>query len=125
MTKAKDAPGLSTRTHRASRVANTEAWSWHVGARCRDEDLALFFHPDGERGQARRKRQQLAKQVCAQCPVMAQCRAHALAFQEPFGTWGGLTEDERSRLLPDRAVNLRTHRARTQRYATSRGQNNP
>ncbi|WP_396910569.1 WhiB family transcriptional regulator [Mycolicibacterium sp.] len=94
-----------------SRAANADSWSWRVGARCRGEDLALFFHPDGERGQARRQRQQLAKAVCAQCPVMAQCRAHSLAFQEAFGTWGGLTEDERSQLLPVRAVNLRTHHA--------------
>lgn len=86
---------------------------WHVAARCRDSDLALFFHPDGERGHDRRHRQLLAKQVCAECPVMTQCRTHALAFEEPFGTWGGLSEDDRSRLLPERAVNLRTHREPT------------
>ncbi|MGV0807940.1 WhiB family transcriptional regulator [Mycolicibacterium setense] len=95
---------------------NVESWSWRIGARCRGEDLALFFHPDGERGQARRQRQQLAKHVCAQCPVLEQCREHSLAFRELFGTWGGLSEDERSRLLPDRAVNLRTHRAHKQAY---------
>jgi WhiB family transcriptional regulator, redox-sensing transcriptional regulator len=108
---AKGTAGRSARIDRISRAANAESWSWRVAARCRGEDLSLFFHPDGERGQARRRRQLLAKQVCAQCPVLVQCRAHSLAFQEPFGTWGGLTEDERSRLLPARAVNLRTHRS--------------
>lgn len=72
--------------------------------------MALFFHPDGERGHERRRRQQLAKKVCAECPVAEQCRAHSLAFQEPFGTWGGLSEDARSRLIPARATRLRTHR---------------
>ena len=29
------------------------------------------------------------------CPVLAQCRAHALQVREPYGVWGGMTEDER------------------------------
>lgn len=31
-------------------------------------------------------------------------------FGEAFGTWGGLTEGERSALLPNPAVTVRTHR---------------
>ncbi len=27
---------------------------------------------------------------------MTECRAHALRVQEPYGTWGGLTEAERA-----------------------------
>jgi WhiB family redox-sensing transcriptional regulator len=27
--------------------------------------------------------------------VLRQCREHALAVREPYGVWGGLTEDER------------------------------
>ena len=87
-----------------------ESWNWRAAAKCRAADLALFFHPDGERGSARRHRQKLAKQVCELCPVIGECRSYAMAFEEPFGTWGGLSEDDRSRLLPDRAVRLRTHR---------------
>jgi WhiB family redox-sensing transcriptional regulator len=30
---------------------------------------------------------------------MQECREHALRVQEPYGTWGGLTEDERQILL--------------------------
>lgn len=26
---------------------------------------------------------------------MAECRSHALAVREPYGVWGGLTEEER------------------------------
>jgi len=37
--------------------------------------------------------------VCASCPVIAQCRAHALAVQEPYGIWGGLSEDDRLAII--------------------------
>ncbi|MTA96041.1 MAG: WhiB family transcriptional regulator, partial [Actinobacteria bacterium] len=40
-----------------------------------------------------------AKAICASCPVLAQCRDHALAVQEPYGIWGGLSEDERAELI--------------------------
>jgi WhiB family redox-sensing transcriptional regulator len=33
------------------------------------------------------------------CPVRAECAAHALAVREPYGVWGGLTEDEREELM--------------------------
>jgi WhiB family redox-sensing transcriptional regulator len=28
-----------------------------------------------------------------------QCRTHALSVQEPYGIWGGLSEDEREVIL--------------------------
>ena len=84
-------------------VRLAEAWIWQLSARCRDMDPAVFFHPDGERGRARKERQQFARAVCADCPVMSQCRAHALKFPERFGTWGGLSEDERCTSLRGRA----------------------
>jgi WhiB family redox-sensing transcriptional regulator len=37
--------------------------------------------------------------MCRRCPVMAQCRAHALEVGEPYGIWGGLSESERDLLL--------------------------
>ncbi|BBY65513.1 WhiB family transcriptional regulator [Mycolicibacterium helvum] len=88
-----------------------DRWEWRLRARCRAEDPSLFFHPEGERGVARTRREQLAKQVCAQCPVIDSCRHHSLAYVEAFGTWGGLSETERSRLLPPHVSNLRTHRS--------------
>jgi len=36
-----------------------------------------------------------ARAVCAACPVRAACLAHALAHDEPWGIWGGLTTRER------------------------------
>jgi WhiB family redox-sensing transcriptional regulator len=36
-----------------------------------------------------------AKQVCAVCPVTADCLSWALRAGEPAGIWGGTTPDER------------------------------
>jgi WhiB family transcriptional regulator, redox-sensing transcriptional regulator len=36
-----------------------------------------------------------ARAVCAACPVRAACLAHAMARDEPWGMWGGLTTRER------------------------------
>ena len=62
---------------------------------CRGVDSSFFFHPDGERGPARAQREARAKTMCSHCPVLAQCRKHALAVREPYGIWGGLSESER------------------------------
>jgi WhiB family redox-sensing transcriptional regulator len=81
------------------RTRTAEAWNWQLAARCRGEDPSIFFHPDGERGRARKRRQRRAKDLCAECPVAVQCRHHAFTFHERFGTWGGLSEDERDDLI--------------------------
>jgi WhiB family redox-sensing transcriptional regulator len=73
-----------------------DLWEWQLDGSCRTADPRLFFHPEGERGPARRDRDAAAKSVCAACPVMQECRRHALAVREPYGVWGGLTEDERN-----------------------------
>jgi len=31
--------------------------------------------------------------------VLQQCRTHALSVREPYGVWGGISEDERSSIL--------------------------
>jgi WhiB family transcriptional regulator, redox-sensing transcriptional regulator len=78
---------------------NAEAWTWQLSARCRGADPSMFFHPDGERGRSRRQREREAKQLCAECAVVMKCRDYSLAFREPYGVWGGLTEDERLSML--------------------------
>ena len=40
-----------------------------------------------------------AKQVCAGCDVLVECRDYALETRQPFGVWGGLDEQERKALL--------------------------
>ncbi len=78
---------------------NADLWDWQLVAACRGVDSSLFFHPEGERGAARSAREAAAKEVCMRCPVRAECAAHALAVREPYGVWGGLTEDEREAMM--------------------------
>ncbi len=44
-------------------------------------------------------REEAAKRVCARCPVVMPCRAHALAVREPYGVWGGMSAAERDEEL--------------------------
>lgn len=74
---------------------NSDLWDWQLKGSCRGADPELFFHPEGERGPSRRNRDLAAKAICVRCPVLAQCAEHALVVREPYGVWGGLTEDER------------------------------
>lgn len=87
-------------------TANTDR-SWMKRAKCQDRYQVPdpnIFHPERGRGRATR-RQKAAEEaqavaICGvgrrdECPVWRQCRAYAFATDEPFGVWGGLTEDER------------------------------
>ncbi|MBV8933040.1 MAG: WhiB family transcriptional regulator [Kutzneria sp.] len=80
----------------------TENWDWQRLGSCRGADSAMFFHPDSERGGARLAREARAKRVCMSCPVLRQCREHALTVQEPYGIWGGMGENERREVISDR-----------------------
>ncbi len=72
-----------------------DLWDWQFDGSCRTVSPEVFFHPEGERGSKRRSRDSQAKQVCLGCPVLDQCRNHALTVREPYGVWGAMTEDER------------------------------
>lgn len=74
-------------------------WDWQRQAACRDLDLAMFFHPDGERDPSRSQRVSRAKAICAECPVAAACLNWARQVEEPYGIWGGEGEDERRAFL--------------------------
>ena len=76
-----------------------ENWVWQSQAACRGMDTTAFFHPPRERGKTRTRRIAVAKQICEQCPVIDECLQHALRVREPYGVWGGLSEEERARLL--------------------------
>lgn len=77
---------------------NADVWDWQLRGACRGENPDLFFHPDGDRGLSRTARELAAKAVCARCPVVEQCAQHALSVREPYGVWGGMTEDEREQV---------------------------
>lgn len=74
-------------------------WEWQLHAACRGTDTSVFYHPENERGPARQRREQQAKQICGLCPVVASCLDWALTMREPYGVWGGLSTDEREALL--------------------------
>jgi WhiB family redox-sensing transcriptional regulator len=72
------------------------ATNWARRAACRGVGHLLFFGADGERQIERDARERQAKQMCAGCPVAAQCLDAAIANNDKAGTWGGLNEDERA-----------------------------
>jgi WhiB family redox-sensing transcriptional regulator len=65
--------------------------SWQADAVCAQTDPEAFFP---EKGGSTRD----AKKICAGCDVKAQCLEYALANDERFGIWGGLSERERRKL---------------------------
>jgi WhiB family redox-sensing transcriptional regulator len=64
---------------------------WRQDALCAETDPEAFFP---EKGGSTRE----AKRVCSGCSVRAECLESALANDERFGIWGGLSERERRRL---------------------------
>lgn len=69
---------------------------WMQDAACRDPqiDTSIFFPERGENSLA-------AKQVCAGCPVQAQCLSYAIEHETTghrFGVWGNTNPRERKRL---------------------------
>lgn len=79
-----------------------ETYEWQYQGVCMGLDSEVFFSPEAERGAKRERREEAAKQLCQTCPVIDRCREHALAVQEPYGVWGGLTETERAQLTRHR-----------------------
>ena len=74
-------------------------WHWQELGRCRSADPLLFFHPQNERSSSRIRRDQSAKRVCASCPVRLECADYAIRAREPYGVWGGLSEDDREQIF--------------------------
>jgi len=68
-----------------------EGQSWQERALCAETDPEAFFP---EKGGSTRE----AKKICTGCEVKAECLEYALANDERFGIWGGLSERERRRL---------------------------
>jgi WhiB family redox-sensing transcriptional regulator len=64
---------------------------WQDRALCAQTDPEAFFP---EKGGSTRE----AKKICLGCEVRTECLEYALAHDERFGIWGGLSERERRRL---------------------------
>jgi WhiB family transcriptional regulator, redox-sensing transcriptional regulator len=72
-------------------AAPVSAEQWQDRALCAQTDPEAFFP---EKGGSTRE----AKKICLGCEVRAECLEYALAHDERFGIWGGLSERERRRL---------------------------
>ena len=72
-------------------LADVEVLAWQGLALCAQTDPEAFFP---EKGGSTRE----AKKVCQSCEVRVECLEFALAQDERFGIWGGLSERERRRL---------------------------
>jgi WhiB family redox-sensing transcriptional regulator len=69
--------------------------AWQDRAACKFTGWVLFYGPDGERAPEREVREAAAKEMCASCVVLDECREFALSNRERHGWWGGMGEDER------------------------------
>lgn len=72
-------------------AASEDTGRWRDEALCAETDPEAFFP---EKGGSTRE----AKEVCADCSVQIECLEYALANDERFGVWGGLSERQRRRL---------------------------
>jgi WhiB family transcriptional regulator, redox-sensing transcriptional regulator len=70
---------------------------WMARGNCANEPPAMFFPSDGVGVE-------VARRICATCPVKEPCLEHALAHRIDHGVWGGASERERRRILKRRRL---------------------
>lgn len=58
---------------------------------CAQTDPEAFFPDSGGSPAA-------AKKICEKCPVLEDCREHAISDPSLYGVWGALTDAERRRI---------------------------
>lgn len=68
---------------------------WMAQGLCANLPPSTFFPSDGAGVE-------VARRICATCPVRAECLEHALAERIDHGVWGGCSERERRRILKRR-----------------------
>jgi WhiB family transcriptional regulator, redox-sensing transcriptional regulator len=70
---------------------------WMARGNCAEEPPAMFFPSDGVGVE-------IARRICATCPVKEPCLEHALVNRIDHGVWGGASERERRRILKRRRL---------------------
>jgi WhiB family redox-sensing transcriptional regulator len=68
---------------------------------CAGINTELFFLHPGESATVYRQ----LKPICDSCPVLEQCRDHALRH-ELYGFWGGMNADQRQRMRRELGIVL-------------------
>lgn len=71
--------------------------TWMAKGRCSELPPAMFFPSDGVGVE-------IARRLCADCPVKEPCLEYALAERIDHGVWGGASERERRRILKRRRL---------------------
>ncbi|WEH38586.1 WhiB family transcriptional regulator [Streptomyces sp. NBC_01218] len=71
-----------------------DALAWQESALCAQTGPEFFFPAPGSSTRE-------AKRLCFACEGRVACLEYALANDERFGVWGGLSENERDRLRRD------------------------
>ena len=69
--------------------------SWMSEGNCNYHPPAVFFPSDGVGVE-------VAKKICATCPVKDACLEYALDQRVDHGVWGGASERQRRRILKNR-----------------------
>lgn len=77
---------------------------WMADGNCAHREASTFFPSDGVGVEVARK-------ICADCPVKTNCLEYALEHRIEHGVWGGASERERRRII----------RRRTQEAAEAAG----
>lgn len=70
---------------------------WMAEGECRHEPSATFFPSDGTGVE-------VARRICAGCPVQSPCLEYALRNHIAHGVWGGASERERRRIARRRRL---------------------
>jgi WhiB family redox-sensing transcriptional regulator len=70
---------------------------WMGQGNCRDLEPSLFFPSDGVGVE-------VARRICADCPVKEPCLEYALVNRIDHGVWGGASERERRRIARQRRL---------------------
>jgi WhiB family redox-sensing transcriptional regulator len=104
----------AARGYQALLASVTESMPRHLveQASCRF-DPDLHAGPDvcvGEPADAKAAREQVAREVCAECPVWASCLFYALNARPEAGVWAGLTPDELAALADGQGASAPTPR---------------
>jgi WhiB family transcriptional regulator, redox-sensing transcriptional regulator len=79
---------------------------WHDRAACKGTDTALFYLKADDFPEVIKS---LRIRCLTACPVLAECRKHALEFEDK-GFWGGTTESERRRIRAREHIEKRSIR---------------
>jgi len=98
---ARSSPTDSARRSPADRARRSAAApmsaDWMAEARCRDHPPSVFFPSDGVGVE-------VARRICADCPVRLACLEYALRNGIDHGVWGGTSERERRRIARRRRL---------------------